>query len=207
MTASDFGHRVISKPDGSRPDGWHSYVCGHCGHSVSGAVIGYIGRKEGGHLLRWLQCSSCHDASVMSDSGEYFPGVEYGPDIEGLPNDVADAYKEARRCMSVNAFTAAELLCRKILMHVAVDKGAKEGDTFAGYIRYLEEDGYVTPPMKHWVDLIKKHGNDATHKLPQSDQERAKGTIQFAAQLLRSVYEMDYLAKQYGPSPESTTPA
>ena len=30
---------------------------------------------------------------------------------------VAEAYEEARACMSVEATTAAELLCRKILMH------------------------------------------------------------------------------------------
>ncbi|EEF78683.1 hypothetical protein MDMS009_2856 [Methylophaga thiooxydans DMS010] len=36
--------------------------------------------------------------------------------------------------MEVNAYTAAELICRKILMHVAADKGADEGKSFAAYL-------------------------------------------------------------------------
>src|SRR5690606_32458313 len=120
---------------------------------------------QGGEPIRWLQCSNCHDASVQVDSGALFPGVAFGPKIEGLPKDVSVAYDEARRCLSVSALTAAEGMCRKILMHVAVDKGAKEGDTFASYIDYLGQQGYVTPPMKNWVTLIKDHGNEANHKL------------------------------------------
>ena len=96
--------------------------------------------------------------------------------------------------MSVSAYTAAELMCRKILMHVAVDKGAKAGLHFVTYIKYLEDQGYSTPPMKKWVELIKNHGNEATHEIAETDVERAEGTIMFTAELLRLTYEMEYLA-------------
>lgn len=135
---------------------------------------------------------------MIPESGAVQPGAMYGPSIDGLPVDVAAAYLEARRCMSVDAFTAVETLCRKILMHVAVEKGAAEGATFASYIDHLETAGFVTPPMKEWVKLIKDHGNESNHRLPTPTRERAEGTIQFTAQLLRSVYEMDHLAKKFG---------
>src|SRR6187402_2241338 len=86
------------------------------------------------------------------------PGAAFGPSVEGLPPDVQTAYAEARSCMSVSAYTAAELICRKILMHKGVEKGAAEGETLASYLSHLEKSGYVTPPMKAWVDLIRRHG-------------------------------------------------
>jgi hypothetical protein len=99
--------------------------------------------------------------------------------------------------MSVNAYTACELLCRKILMHVAVDKGGKEGESFATYLTYLQNAGYITPSMKGWVDLIRQHGNKATHEIDPPDSKRAEGTLMFTGELLRVIYEMEHLASQY----------
>lgn len=61
------------------------------------------------------------------------------------------------------------------------------------YIDYLASEGYVTPPMREWVELIKNHGNESTHKLKSPERVRAEGTLLFTAQLLRSVYEMGIL--------------
>lgn len=195
-----FGHRQVAKPDGSTGDGWYPYTCGHCGTQVSGAVLAYA-KDNRGYVGRWLQCSTCGDGSFSNIEEKLFPGASFGPSIEGLPADVQEAYCEARDCLSVNSTTAAELICRKILMHVAVDKGAAEGQTFASYIDYLQKQGYVTPPMRGWVVLIKDHGNESTHKLPKPERKRAEGTILFTAQLLRSVYEMGHLADQFAPPP------
>lgn len=198
-----FGHRRTSKPDGSTDEGWYAYTCGHCGTQVSGAVLA-SSTDEHGRTGRWLQCTRCGQGTFADVQETLFPGPSFGPEIDGLPDDVSEAYGEARDCLSVNATTASELICRKILMHVAVDKGASEGESFASYIDYLEKEGYVTPPMRGWVKLIKDHGNQSTHKLPRPERERAEGTLLFTAQLLRSVYEMGHLADQFA-SP-STTP-
>jgi hypothetical protein len=71
------------------------------------------------------------------------PGPRPGSNLRGLPEDVARAYGEARDAASVNAWTATEMMCRKILMHVAVDKGAKPGEIFAHYIGHLAAEGYA----------------------------------------------------------------
>jgi hypothetical protein len=144
-------------------------------------------------------CTNCGDASVVAKDGNIYPGIAFGPTIEGLPDEVAAAYTEARQCMSVHAFAACELICRKILMHIAVDKGAKEGESFAAYITYIENQGYITPPMKGWVDLISSHGNKATHRIDVPERGRAESTLMFTAELLRLTYEMDYLAQKYTP--------
>src|SRR4030066_221950 len=115
-----FGHRMLNKPDGSTKEGWKAYKCGHCGHDVSGAVVAW-GSDENGYKAYWLQCPKCGDGSFIDRYDKLFPGAKFGPVIEGLPEDIKQAYQEARDCLAVNATTASELICRKILMHVAVD--------------------------------------------------------------------------------------
>ena len=39
MKTGYVGHRHISKPDGSTKDSWAQFICGHCGISVSAAVV------------------------------------------------------------------------------------------------------------------------------------------------------------------------
>lgn len=74
-----------------------------------------------------MRCTACERGTVIKDAVAS-AGVAFGHEIDGLPADVAEAYSEARRCMSVGALTGAELICRKILMHVAVDRaGPEEG--------------------------------------------------------------------------------
>lgn len=193
------GHRSIIRPDGSTPDSWATYLCGHCGMKVTGATIS-AWRKPDGVLIKWVMCTNCDLGSVLHDDNP-IPSHPFGPEIEGLPLEVSEAYEEARKDMSVQAYTSSELICRKILMHVAVDKGAAEGQTFTSYIDYIEAQGYITPPMKSWVDLIRKHGNEATHRLTPANKDRAEGTIMFTAELLRLVYEMDAMAKKYAVKP------
>jgi hypothetical protein len=193
------GHHHITHPDGSSEDAWDTFVCGHCNTKVTGAVVSLFTWKDNpGNTYnnKWLLCPSCTRPSAKFRN-RYFPGTSFGPSLEGLPKDVDDAYEEARRCMEVNAYTAAELICRKILMHIGVEKGAKEGDPFAHYLSYLESAGYVTPPMKGWVDIIRQNGNKSTHKLEAAEEKRAKSTVMFTAELLRLTYEMEYLSNQY----------
>lgn len=189
------GHKSVTKHDGHSSDSWHTYTCGHCNTKVSGAVVcGYYQKDPS---VIWLWCTNCGDGSVLAKDGNVYPGVPFGPNIEGLSDDIAKAYAEARNCMSFKAFTSCELICRKILMHVAVEKGAKEEDSFVSYINHLESTGFITPPMKKWVDLIRDHGNKSTHTLEAADKSRAESTLMFTAELLRLIYEMEYVSDKY----------
>jgi hypothetical protein len=191
---SFLGYERIKHPDHRVKEGNYSYICAHCEHHVNGLVVANY--NDGMYLTQWLLCTNCGKGSVYTYS-EIFPKSLFGIVLEGLPKNILKAYTEARNCMSVGAYTACELICRKLLMHVAVDKGAKEDQAFIEYVNHLESRGYVTPPMKDWVDLIRKHGNQATHVLEEPEKERAESTLMFTAELLRLVYEMDYLGKKY----------
>lgn len=194
------GHGQVRHPSPGEGEAWIPMECGHCGRSVSGAVVSFVVTPEG-HANHWLQCPTCGEGSVRLSSGRTVPGSPVGPSLSGLPSDVGEAYEEARQCMAVGGSVAAELVCRKILMHVAVEKGAKDGQTFAQYLGHLETEGYVTPPMKKWVDLIRTHGNEATHELAPVSSERAESTLMFTAELLRLTYEMEAMADKYAPAP------
>jgi len=192
-----WGHNSITKPGPNEALGFWTFRCGHCGDNTTGVVLGHTSTGFG--TLRWLQCTTCHEPSVVDSTDRQHPGISFGPDLEGLPVDVAEAYGEARRCLAINADVAAEVMCRKILMHVAVEKGATDGKPFTTYIDYLVKQGYVTPPMLPWVDLIRQNGNNANHRLEPRDRPRAERTLMFTAHLLRSVYEMEHLAQKYLP--------
>ena len=147
------------------------------------------------------QCSKCGEIIRVVIKNDIVQSAQKsgltGNNIEGMPEDISACYEEAMRCMGSGCFTASELLCRKILMHIAVEKGASEGKSFAYYINYLEEEGYVARHMKKWVDLIRKHGNESTHSLNVVEKNRADSTLSFTAQLLVLLYEMPLKAEQY----------
>lgn len=85
-------------------------------------------------------------------------------------------------------------MCRKVLMNVAVDKGAKEGLRFVEYIDWFAANGYEPPNGRDWIDRIRTIGNDATHKSPEIDHAKATAALEFTEWLLRFAYTLPGLA-------------
>ncbi len=105
------------------------------------------------------------------------------------------AYEEARVCFSNKAYTACDIFCRKILMNIAINKGADQNKHFKYYVDYLVTAGHITSDMKSWIDKIRKAGNDATHELASSDETSSEIILVFTVQLLKIIYEMAHKAK------------
>jgi hypothetical protein len=128
-----------------------------------------------------------------------------GPAIGNVVKDIAessvgDIYEEARRAASAGSYTAAVLCLRKLLMHVAISKGAKPGDTFIAYVEFLAANNYVPPDAKDWVDHIRKRGNEATHEITIMKKEDAEELLAFSEMLLKVIYEFPAAMKRkYGP--------
>ena len=167
-----------------------NYNCGYCGVVVAGIVVTKYKDKS----VHWLACPNCKRGSV-SNGRIINPSPLRGEDIRGLPETIKSVYMEARKSFSSDCHTACELLCRKILMNVAVERGAPEGKGFAQYIDYMSEEGHVTNAMKPWIKKIKDNGNEATHKINPPDFERANTTLEFTILLLKNVYETAYRMK------------
>ena len=164
------------------------YQCGYCNTYVAGVVVS----KNAKLYVQWLACPHCKEGSV-SNNGTITPTPLLGEDVQGLPDEIKSAYLEARKSISSKCYTACELMCRKILMNVAVEKGAGEGEGFAQYVDYMSKEGHITNMMKEWVDEIKNNGNEATHKINPPDSERTNNTLTFTSLLLRNVYETAHL--------------
>lgn len=203
-----------------------SITCGHCSRRV-GAEIVYV---EGTALQNlqstgyapppkqtlWLRCPACGEGSVRAPlvqrGGLVFPGALPGADVRNLPADVATAWSEARRAHSVGAYTAAEIMCRKILMHIAVDvAGSAPGKTFVAYVGDLEADNYIMAGLKPVVDQVRNRGNKANHELPASTEQESLTTLTITHHLLSGVYDLPSLsgnpAASAAPSGAAVAPA
>lgn len=179
-----------------------SYRCGFCGDSV-GPNRGY--RTNDGMEYIFI-CPNCNSPTYF-DHTQYkriqTPAPLIGNEVLNISDeDIDSLYTEARACTGSNAFTAAVLACRKILMHIAVDKGAPKNKTFIEYVQYLSEQNYVPPDAKGWIDHIRTKGNEANHEIVLMEKEDALDLISFIEMLLKIIYEFpSRLPKP--PEPES----
>lgn len=189
--------KLINHVGRTEPQARFDFQCGHCNRYVSGRVVIIYGNNKDTPTIRFMICPSCTKGSVWIINNKIIPGPKPGQNLEGLPIEVEAAYQEARKCFSISAFTACELLCRKIIMHVGVDKGAQEGLSFVSYLDHLEKKEYITPAIRDWADLIRKFGNQSTHKLASPDEKRTEATLMFTMELLRIIYEMEHIANRF----------
>jgi len=123
--------------------------------------------------------------------------------VANVPTELAILYEEARASTAAGAHTAAVLVCRKMLMNIAVALGdtPEPGKTFVKYIQYLKDHGYIPPKGDQWVDYIRKRGNEATHEIALMQQSDAETLITFVGMLLRIVYEFPAAVPSPAPMP------
>ena len=169
-----------------------AFICGFCTTTVSsvrGYKLGHHGDGSGAQVGAIYVCPNCGGPSFFDLSGARYPSPSFGKPVQHVPASLTGVYEEARRCSSHNSFTGSVLLCRKMLMNIAVQQGATEGLKFIEYVNYLAAQGYVPPHGKHWVDHIRKKGNEATHEIALMTEGDAKELLIFIEMLLRFIYE------------------
>ena len=169
-----------------------TFTCGYCEDKVSsdrGYRIGSqpdgSGEQKGGVYI----CPSCKGPTFITPNFEQYPGVTFGNRVKNVPNEVDILYEEARRCVASNCYTAAVMLCRKVLMNISVAQGAVAGLKFIEYVEYLSSMGYIPPNGKQWVDYIRKKGNEANHEITIMNADDAQKLIIFIEMLLKFIYE------------------
>lgn len=162
------------------------YVCGYCQANVA-SNLGYYESGNPDYFFITI-CPNCSQPSYFNPS-QQIPGISPGSVVKHVPEDIAKLYDEARRAASVSAYTASVLVCRKLLMNIAVSQGAKHNLRFIEYVDYLAEKGYVPPNGKGWVDHIRKKGNEATHEILLMTATDSTELISFSEMLLKFIYE------------------
>ena len=175
-----------------------SYICGNCGNSLASAH-GYAAShpNHSNITVAYIYiCHFCFQPTYFDTEGNQIPGSPYGNKVNNLPSEVETLYNEARDCTSCNAYTASVLCCRKLLMNIAVSKGADKGLKFIEYVEYLSDKHFIPPDGKDWVDHIRTKGNEATHEISIMKKEDAEELITFIEMLLKFIYEFPATIKK-----------
>jgi hypothetical protein len=161
------------------------FTCGNCDRLV-GSNTGY--KNEGDSDALIYICPHCaHPTYFMGD--RQIPKSLQGKVIDKLPVDIAEVYREIRSSIGNNNYTAAVLLSRKLLMHLAVNVGANEGLKFIAYVDFLNNSGFVPPTSKSWLDKIRSLGNVQNHKISIAAEVDAINMTKFIELLLEFMYE------------------
>lgn len=147
------------------------YRCGHCGEQM-GSHLAFVSTNPNMWSIRI--CTVCNRPTYFEQERR-FPGVPFGDEVAHLPPDVEAIYQEIRSCMSASAYTAAVLLSRKLLMHIAVSKNANPGEKFAFYVDYLVDNNFAPAGAKEWVKHVKDKGNEANHEITIMGKSDAEG--------------------------------
>ncbi len=74
-------------------------------------------------------------------------------------------------------------------MHIAVDHGAKPGQSFVEYVEHLANNGFVPPNGKGWVDQIRKKSNEANHEIVVMESIDSKDLLTFIEMILTFLYD------------------
>lgn len=179
-------------------DAWADETCPHCGHEhalrVAAETDGNYALQH--HQTEWYRCVACR-AGYVRQGGVIYPAGMPLRTPDGVPADEAAVWEEARACLGLGANTAAVMLCRKLLFHIANTHGLPEANDkgfapgFAECAEHLRTQGLVTDRMMTWVKRIKDIGNEANHKLVPVTAEQALDVATFTEQLLVLAYELD----------------
>jgi hypothetical protein len=171
------------------------YTCGFCGADV-GPSRHY--RKDHGsdeYAAFVYLCPVCNRPTyICKDLDEQAPGRLVGGSLVGITDpDVERLYGEARKALASGAPSASVMVCRKLLMHIAVEKGAEKNEKFAYYALYLLDQHIIGEPLAEAVKHIKNQGNKENHELDVSLPEDATALLKLVEFVLASIYELPAL--------------
>lgn len=107
----------------------------------------------------------------------------------GLPEPVANLYREARECVQLSAYTASALATRTLLMNIAANQGAAAGQSFGFYLDYLTANGFVPTRASGWLDHIRRTGDVPPHEIPTVTEADAQELIAFLDMVLKTAFD------------------
>jgi len=138
-------------------------------------------------------CSNCRQPTYFEfergASCVQIPGALPCRRIEHLPEDIDELYKQARVCHANGAYTAVVLLARKLLMHIAINLGARPGQNFVSYVEHLADKNVAPGELKALLSEIRKQGNQSNHQITVEDRASAIRLLKFLEGVLVFAYE------------------
>lgn len=166
-----------------------AFTCGYCGRE-SGSKEGWVIALSAQHPPpRIYVCGTCNWPLVFVKNFQY-PPPPIGRPVDHLPQMVEQLWQEARDAARAGAYSAAGMVARSLIMHVAVEKTAPADKSFAFYVKWLADNHHVPVGAHAWVDRIRQLGNEATHEITVLSRQQAEEALTFTEALLRMTYEL-----------------
>ncbi len=168
-----------------------SFICWNCNKQVASEKA-YFTYDVGGYCSSFIYiCPHCNAPNIYDDEKRPIMQPLPGKEITKLPENLEKIYYEIRKCMQSGCFNGAIMLMRKLIMHIAIEEGDKDGKTFEQYIDFLCSTGIVPKKSRNKADSIRKLGNSANHEIENRTQEEAQNCFEFIELLLRVNYEFN----------------
>jgi hypothetical protein len=166
------------------------------------------------HTIAILQCQGCQNyilAAVRfpqnSRTGReyvwHYPMGSPNQDVaDEIPEHIKDDFKEALRCIFVDAYNATAEMCRRALEASCIDLGAPKDKVLEKMIDWLEEKRIITPYLRDAAHNVRLGGNRAAHPstngqvanvLPDApvekiEKEHAEAIVEFTREFFHHVY-------------------
>jgi endogenous inhibitor of DNA gyrase (YacG/DUF329 family) len=176
-----------------------TFPCPYCNVTVqTQAHTRIIDATLGSIKYHIYKCPHCSMPVTIGQHGEIIPPKMFLPfqDIPYLPKTIENMFAECRKSFSNECFYSVIMVARSLIMRVAIDKGAEPHLRFISYVDYLENNGYISPHNRAWVDKVRVLGNHFIHDVDNATSDDANNAIVFISQLLKNIYEMPHLAQE-----------
>lgn len=173
-----------------------SFLCPHCntkcsflGQGIGDSVVLYCNGCGKGVYFRLLNYDLAggerYENVSVDNVADYYPRAVVTVDPT-IPTEIADDFKEAKRCFSVEAKKATVTMCRRVLQNTCISKGASPNAELVKQIDELESMRVINPSMKDVAHTIRKIANWGAH--PQDDPLK-EVTLEDASELLKFTFE------------------
>lgn len=169
--------------------------CGSCGSSTNARVVASAQRKADGMTIMWCVCACekeepCVLMTRAGNTVSQFPQSRHFTPGERWPSDLVQLYDEAAKSYSAEAYTAATMVARKLLMAIACKEGATDGKPFVEYVDYITTRVLAYPKAKDSIDRIRLIGNDANHSLQFVSRDDARRAIEIIGYIMNTIYSL-----------------
>jgi hypothetical protein len=180
------------------PSNYHpmhqTYQCGACGNSTNGRVVCRALRgNDAVSAFCVCSCERREPTILIERIGQIlmqFPiATEFRSD-SSWPPELAKLYDEGAKSFAGGAYTAASMVCRKLLMSCACHEGAADDQKFAAYVDYITNNVLTFPKAKGAIDAIRKIGNEANHEIQFVGPDDAKRAMQIVTYMLSTIYSL-----------------
>ena len=175
---------------GSNDEPTQECTCPHCNLKIAGKKHLII-RRSGSLEYYVIECPSCGKPTIYKfPEGLTYPCAKSLRTVNHLSEHIKAVYDEVCNAIGAGCYTAAVILARTAIMHIAVEHGAEGNKSFQYYVNFLQEKGFVPPNANAWIDAIRKMANKSVHELEIWKKEDAEKIGKFLMYLLVFVYEL-----------------